>query len=102
MNTVFYYNGKLFGLRALDEQRSLSRLQFRFGEDSAGTYVEFLGRASKTHKEGLNHRKRSTKSVKQIGRNEEKKCFYDILKRYLEAVPTEATDDADRSVTQIY
>ena len=44
LNMVFYYDGKLFGLTALDEHRSLTRLQFCFGEDSAGTYIEFLGK----------------------------------------------------------
>lgn len=30
LNTVFYYNYKLFGLRGLDEHRSLTRDQFSF------------------------------------------------------------------------
>ena len=43
----------------------MSRLQFRFGEDSTGKYVELLCRALKTHHGGLNRCKSSTKSVRQ-------------------------------------
>lgn len=41
INTVFYYNCKLFGLRGMDEHRSLSCDQYTFGETSDGLIILF-------------------------------------------------------------
>ena len=39
LNTVFYYNSKLFGLRGVDEHRNLSVEQFELGSDQNGSYL---------------------------------------------------------------
>ena len=38
LNTVYYYNCKLFGLRAGDEHRNLDAEQYKFGSDEQGKY----------------------------------------------------------------
>ena len=50
MNTVFFYNSKLFGLRGVDEHRELCVNQISIGTDQTGKYIMFNGRASKTYK----------------------------------------------------
>ena len=50
LNTVFFYNSKLFGLRGVDEHRNLSVEQFEIGTDQNGSYILFTGRANKTYK----------------------------------------------------
>lgn len=50
VNTVFFYNCKLFGLRAVDEHRQLSVDQFELGTDQEGKFIKFSGRANKTYK----------------------------------------------------
>ena len=47
-NTVLYYNCKLFGMRAMDEHRSLKCSQFSVGYEGNLRYIEFTGRSSKT------------------------------------------------------
>jgi hypothetical protein len=45
--TVFFYNCKLFGLRAFDEHRSRECEQFEIGSDNHRKYVHFKGRSNK-------------------------------------------------------
>ena len=50
LNTVFFYNSKLFALREVDEHRELCVNQISIGTDQTGKYIMFNGRASKTYK----------------------------------------------------
>ena len=50
LNTIFFYNSKLFGLRGVAEHRNLSVDQFEIGKDQHGTYLQFNERANKTLK----------------------------------------------------
>ena len=64
MNTIFYYNCKLFGLRGEDEHRNLSPAQFKLGSDIHGNYLEFFGRGSKNLRGGIKMRKQVPKDLK--------------------------------------
>ena len=58
MNIVYYYNCKLFGLRAGDKYHALCVEQFFFGETEDGSlYMKFTGISSKTYQGGLHYRK---------------------------------------------
>lgn len=46
-NTIFFYNCKLFGLRGLDEHRSLVTEQFKLDKISDKMFITFYGRTSK-------------------------------------------------------
>jgi hypothetical protein len=50
LNTVFFYNSKLFGLPRVDEHRELCVNQISIGTDQTGKYIMFNGTASKTYK----------------------------------------------------
>ncbi|XP_071104736.1 uncharacterized protein [Haliotis cracherodii] len=52
-NTVYFYNCKIFGLRAADEHSSLCVDQFVFGKDDEGEFVDFLGGTCKNNQGGL-------------------------------------------------
>ncbi|XP_071104735.1 zinc finger MYM-type protein 3-like [Haliotis cracherodii] len=52
-NTVYFYNCKIFGLRAADEHSSLHVDQFVFGKDDEGEFVDFLGGTCKNNQGGL-------------------------------------------------
>ena len=62
--TVFFYNCKIFGLRAYDEHRNLECSQFEIGQDDRGKFVRFTGRSSKTYKGGLKHLQCTNKDLK--------------------------------------
>ncbi|XP_052084902.1 uncharacterized protein LOC127722094 [Mytilus californianus] len=69
LNTMFFYNSKLFGLRGVDEHRNLSTDQFKIGKDQNGHYIAFSGRASKTYKGGLHQRHLTAKNIKHHFQN---------------------------------
>jgi hypothetical protein len=50
LNTVFFYNCKLFDLRAVDEHKTLPVDQFELGEGQNGNFIHFTGRANKTYR----------------------------------------------------
>lgn len=89
LNVVYFYNCKLFGLRAGDEHRGLNVEQFRFGKDE-DEYLEFIGNVSKTYNGGLQHRKILPKKLKiyadpELGDTD----IVSIFKYYLSLVPKE-------------
>ncbi len=47
INTVFYYNFKLFGLQGEDEHRNLDLSQIKIGLDEHGSYIKYLARTAK-------------------------------------------------------
>ncbi|CAC5366607.1 unnamed protein product [Mytilus coruscus] len=69
LNTMFFYNSKLFGLRGVDEHRNLSTDQFKIGKDQNGHNIAFSGRASKTYKGGLHQRRMTAKNIKHHFQN---------------------------------
>ncbi|CAC5425074.1 unnamed protein product [Mytilus coruscus] len=83
MNTMFFYNSKLFGLRGVDEHRNLSVDQFELGKDQTGSYILFKGRANKTYKGGLNQRYLSAKNLKHYLQNP---VLFKIYEQYLNIV----------------
>ncbi|XP_033727613.1 uncharacterized protein LOC117316943 [Pecten maximus] len=91
LNTVFFYNCKLFGLRAMDEHRGLQCDQFVCGSDNTGTFIQFDGRTSKNIQGGLKHRKLEAKSIKHYSVSGEERSLYDIYKVYLEKINTDPT-----------
>lgn len=62
--TVFFYNCKLFGLRAFDEHRSRECEQFEIGSDNHRKYVHFIGRSNKTFKGGIKQMQLQNKDIK--------------------------------------
>ncbi|XP_052679523.1 uncharacterized protein LOC128160267 isoform X1 [Crassostrea angulata] len=83
--TVFFYNCKLFGLRAYDEHKSLECDQFDLGCDDRGKYIHFHGRSSKTYKGGLRHIQLQNKDIKHYCLNAER-CLADFYLAYIDAL----------------
>ena len=87
INTVFFYNTKLFGLRAMDEHRRLACEQFEVGEDNHGKYIKFDGRSTKTLTGGLHQRNLSAKSIRHYSMvSDSSRCLHNIYSSYLEAI----------------
>ncbi|XP_061195452.1 uncharacterized protein LOC133203697 [Saccostrea echinata] len=84
-HTVFFYACKLFGLRGYDEHHSLQCEQFKIGEDSAGRYIQFTGRATKTYKGGLGHLNVQSKNLKHHSPPGDR-CMVDYFELYLESL----------------
>ncbi|XP_062609344.1 uncharacterized protein KIAA1958-like [Saccostrea cucullata] len=81
LNSVFFYNCKLFGLRSVDEHRNLSIDQFELHDDgNERPYIIFKGRISKTYKGGLNQRNISPKIIKHMFCDDE---LYNVYKEYV-------------------
>ncbi|XP_062598901.1 uncharacterized protein LOC134260347, partial [Saccostrea cucullata] len=83
--TVFFYNCKIFGLRAFDEHRNLECSQFEIGQDEQGKFIRFTGRSSKTYKGGLKHLQLTNKDLKHYCQEGER-CLADFYRTYLEAL----------------
>ena len=64
LNIVYFYNCKLFGLRAGDEHRSLCVKQYKFGSSNGCEYIKFSGHSNKTYSGGLNHRKLTANNLR--------------------------------------
>ena len=91
LNIVYFYNCKLFGLRAGDEHRTLSVEQFHFSSTSDGcNYMQFIGRNCKTYQGGIKHRQLMPKDLKiyaipELGERDIVSCF----QYYLSLIPSE-------------
>ncbi|KAK3107197.1 hypothetical protein FSP39_009112 [Pinctada imbricata] len=86
--TVFFYNCKVFGLRAFDEHRNLECAQFEIGQDGHGQFIRFTGRSSKTFKGGLQHLQLTNKDIKHYC-DEGQRCLVDYYRIYLDALGNE-------------
>jgi hypothetical protein len=86
LNTVFFYNCKLFGLRGLDEHRDLQCSQIVLGLDENGSFITFNGRSSKSMKGGLKHRKLTAKYIKHYVDITCNRNLFTIYQHYLVAV----------------
>lgn len=91
MNTVYYYNGKLFGLRA-GEHRSLRLNDI---EIKSGSII-FRENSSKTFHGGIKDLKKKPRVIRHICHNESEqheRCLVLIYKRYLELVNSLSSKD---------
>jgi hypothetical protein len=87
-NIMYFYTGKIFGLRAADEHRRLNVQDFTFGTDSQGEYVLYQGGTCKNHQGGLKQTARNTfKNLKQYACESNPRCYVGLLKKYLSFIP---------------
>ena len=90
LNIVYFYNCKLFGLRAGDEHRSLCAENYNFGNCEGSLYMQFNGGSNKTYQGGLSHRKLCPKVLKiypspELGERDILNCY----QLYLSFIPKE-------------
>lgn len=83
LRAVYFYTSKAFGLRGRDEHRKLSLDQIKFGQDSAGKFVQFQGRGNKVYKGGINDCKMEAKCIKQYDTEGNCRSIYKILEQYV-------------------
>ena len=85
LNTGYFYNCKLFGLRGVDEHRQLDSDQFLIGCDQNGKYIEVSGRTSKNFAGGLRLRNVQPKLIRHHsgGGN---RCLVEVYARYISLV----------------
>eukprot|EP00105_Crassostrea_gigas_P007334 XP_011421538.1 PREDICTED: uncharacterized protein KIAA1958-like [Crassostrea gigas] len=81
-HTVFFYACKVFGVRGYDEHHDLQCEQFTIGEDSAGRFIQFSGRATKTYKGGLGHLNVQSKNLRHHSSPGDR-CLVDYFELYL-------------------
>jgi hypothetical protein len=89
LNTVFYYNCKLFGLRGMDEHRNLTCEQYTFGETNDGLrYIHYHGKNAKNLSGGLKQRKLEPKNIKHFATEQEEsdRCVVSLFKTYIELI----------------
>ena len=89
LNTVYYYNCKVFGLRSYDEHRNLRRGQYSKKLDEEGrVYLEYSDFGSKTNRGGLKHMKVDNKVIRQYENVEDgEHCIVNIFLYYLTVLP---------------
>lgn len=82
LNTVYFYNGKLFGLRS-SEHRAITSNNFTIGVN----FIKFEENVCKTFHGGLTDLKYKPRVVKHIcheeGKIHESRCLVDIYKLYI-------------------
>ena len=87
--TVYFYNSKVFGLRAMDEHVNLQADQFTIGSDEYNCkFLQFQGRLSKTVTGNIDCKARP-KSLRHHADPTSPRCFVRIMEIYLAAIPTE-------------
>ena len=87
LNSVYYYNGKLFGLRR-GEHRNITVNNFEVGSN----YIAFEENVSKTFHGGLSDLKYVPRKVRHVCHEEGEKherCLVEIYKCYMELVKIE-------------
>ena len=91
VNTVYFYNSKVFGLRSYDEHRNLKRAQFTKKVDELGrVYLEYVDHGSKTNRGGLKTMKVDNKVIRQYeDASDEEHCVVNIFVKYLLYLPSE-------------
>ena len=89
LNTVYYYNCKVFGLRSFDEHRNLKCSQFdKKVDEGRRVYLEYTDFGSKTNRGGLKHMKVENKTIRQYENIEdEDHCVVNIFAKYLSFLP---------------
>lgn len=85
-NTIFFYNCKLFGLRGLDEHRSLVTEQFKLDKISDKMFITFYGRTSKNFAGGLNQRNLTAKEVKHDCGPDGPRNLFHVYQTYIDMV----------------
>ena len=86
---VYFYNSKVFGLRAMDEHLTLQAEQFTIGMDEKNCrFLQFQGRLSKTVTGDIDCRARP-KILRQQADPTNPRCFVGIMDKYLAAIPRE-------------
>ena len=80
---VFYYVGKVFGVRGASEHHQLEAEQFSFLADEQGSYVQFEERRVKTNQGGISHKRYAPRKVQHY-EVEGNTCVYKILLKYFE------------------
>ena len=90
LNSVYYYNCKVFGLRCIDEHRNLQCSQYMKRLDENGKlYLEYTDFGNKTNRGGLKHRGVENKCVRQYEfPDDPDHCFVNIFEKYLSFLPT--------------
>ena len=89
LNSVYYYNCKVFGLRSFDEHRSLQCAQFAKKVDEKGrVYIEYTDFGSKTNRGGLKHIKVQNKTVRHYENLEDADhCVVNLFVKYFDCIP---------------
>ena len=90
LNTVYYYNCKVFGLRSYDEHRNLKCAQYQKKVDEQGrVYLEYTDFGSKTNRGGLKHMKVENKVIRQYENiSDEEHCIVNIFMKYFTYLPS--------------
>ncbi|XP_066285874.1 transcriptional regulator QRICH1-like [Branchiostoma lanceolatum] len=84
---VYFYNCKIFGLRAMDEHQRLMLDQYKVGTDTNGHYMQYTGRVSKNVQGGLQQRNVSVKDIKQHADPTNPRCVVHLFETYIRALP---------------
>ena len=90
LNTVYFYNCKVFGLRSFDEHRNLKCSQFtKHLDEQKRVYMEYTDYGSKTNRGGLKHIKVENKTIRQYENPDDPDhCVVNIFQKYLCSIPS--------------
>jgi hypothetical protein len=89
INIVYWYNSKMFGLRAADEHRFLQAEQFTIGTDHLGKFLHFTGRSCKNWQGGLKHHRISARDLSIYAKPElGERCVVSCFEEYLSLIPS--------------
>ena len=84
---VFFYNGKIFGLRGGSEHRSLTPDQFDIIQGSEGKFLRFTSRNTKNVSGGLKTRRVLPRVIDHYGEPDNERCVVRIFEKYLYHIP---------------
>lgn len=84
---IYFYNSKVFAMRAADEHANLMVNQYSFGESDLGKFIIFQGGTAKNCQGGLFHKSSDKKNIKQYEQPGNPRCVVKLFRFYLSLIP---------------
>ena len=88
-NAIFFYNGKTFGFRGMEQHKSCAAEQFEIGFDHEhnSKYIKYTPRVTKNVQGGLKHRRIEINPIVQYEDPVNPRCLVRLYETYLSLIP---------------
>lgn len=89
-NAIFFYNGKAFAFRGMEEHRQCVAEQFQilFDHENNQRYIQYTPRVTKNVQGGLKHRRVEINPIKHYENPANPRCLVRLYDMYLSLIPS--------------
>ena len=88
-NAVFFYNGKAFAFRGMEQHKQCDAEQFQIGYDHENKrkFIKYFPRITKNVQGGLKHRRIEINPITQYEDPDNDRCLVKLYEKYLSLIP---------------